>query len=188
MVLTAHIFLKIFSLTTRLSKYLQTSGLDLLTAKRLISECGQELKGSINRDFDAIKIATDRFVEWAKEEIRKENDDFPGQRRLLFVQDEFPQKRNVANPLGTYRVEVFNVIMDTCMTSFDTRFSPEAQDMLQDLSLLDPRSFPAIEKGIPPNSLEKLTGALKSLNPEITQHALQEELQDLAKQWKFIKF
>ena len=163
--------MKIFSLTTTLSKYLQTSGLDLLTARRLVTECGQQLKGSFGRDFDAIKVASDRFVRWAKEEIVKENMDSPGQQRLLFVQDELPPpKRNYQN-----RTNVFNVIMDTCVTSYDRRFSPEQQDMFQDLALLDPRSFHDIENGLPQNALEKLAGTLKALNPNITQTSLQED-------------
>ena len=60
--------------------------------------------------------------------------------------------------------------------------------MLQDLALLDPRSFHDIENGLPQNALEKLAGALKALNPDITQTSLQEELLDLARQWKLIKF
>ena len=75
--------------------------------------------------------------------------DSPGQQRLLFVQDELPPKRNYPNPLGNYRTNVFNVIMDTCVTSYDRRFSPEQQDMLQDLALLDPRSFTALKMVFP---------------------------------------
>ena len=83
---------------------------------------------------------------------------------------------------------MFNVIIDKTATSFNTRFSPEAQDMLQDLALLDPRSFSSIEEtGLPQNSLEKLAGTLKALYPEIKKHSLQEELLILPRQWKYIK-
>ena len=60
--------------------------------------------------------------------------------------------------------------------------------MLQELALLDPRSFSSIEEtGLPQNSLEKFAGTLKALNPEVTQHSFQEELLDLARQWTYIK-
>ena len=58
--MTAQIFLRIFSVTTRLSKYLQTSGLDLLTAKRLISVAPENIN-KISRDFDGVEIAADFF-------------------------------------------------------------------------------------------------------------------------------
>ena len=79
----------------------------------------------------------------------------PAQQELLFIQDKIPSKRNDINPFGHYPVSVFNVIMDKTATSFNMRFSPEAQDMLQDLALLDPRSFSSIEEtGLLQNSLE----------------------------------
>jgi hypothetical protein len=60
-VITAKIFLRIFELTTPLSKYLQTSGLDILKAYHMVSQTCSELK-KIARDFDAIQKATDDFV------------------------------------------------------------------------------------------------------------------------------
>ena len=68
-IMTAHIFLRIISVTTRLSKYLQTSGLDLLTAKRLISVASENIN-KISRDFDGVKIGADSFVDLAKGKVR----------------------------------------------------------------------------------------------------------------------
>ena len=114
-IMMAHIFLRSFAVTTKLSKYLQTSGLDLLTARRLIEQTKTEVKGEMSRDFNTIKVATDTFVHWAREEIVSEEFETAVQKRLLYVQNEFPEKRLDTNPLGTFRIEVFNVIMDTCV-------------------------------------------------------------------------
>ena len=145
--------MQIFAQTTPLSKYLQTSGLDLLTAKRMISNTEKEINGNIWLDFDAIIGATDKFVQTANEKIEKAEFNH-GQKTLLHVQSQLLKRRLDQNPLGTYRVEVFNVITDTCASSFQRRFNPETNGMLEDLSLLDPRGFETIaSKGLPLSSL-----------------------------------
>ena len=179
--------MQIFAQTTPLSKYLQTSGLDLLTAKRMISNTEKEINGDIRRDFDAIKGATDKFVQTANEKIEKAEFNH-GQKTLLHVQWQLPKRRLDQNPLGTYRVEVFNVITDTCAYSIYRRFNPETNGMLEDLSLLDPRGFETIaSKGLPLSSLEKLALALKPVRSTVTKDVLQEELLGLAKCWDVIK-
>ncbi|QQP35212.1 Uncharacterized protein FKW44_023371, partial [Caligus rogercresseyi] len=71
-VLTAQNFLKIFEQTSPLAKYLQTSGMDLLTAHRLVVRTEDGLKKCV-RDFSGVKEAADRFVEWANvEQLDKE--------------------------------------------------------------------------------------------------------------------
>jgi len=55
-ILTAQTFLRIFQQTTPLSKYLQTRGMDLLTAHRFVTST-QAHKG--------VKTATDACVQWA---------------------------------------------------------------------------------------------------------------------------
>jgi len=57
-ILTVQTFLRIFRQTTPLSKYLQTSGMDLLTAHRLVSSTQDNLK-KYARDFKGVKTATD---------------------------------------------------------------------------------------------------------------------------------
>ena len=56
-ILTGHIFMRLFKVTTTLSKYLQTSGLDSLTANRLITQASVDIR-NISRDFDT--VAADR--------------------------------------------------------------------------------------------------------------------------------
>ena len=72
--------------------------------------------------------------------------------------------------------------MDTTVTSFADRFNKKTPEIMQDLSFLDPRSFPAIAKnGLPKGSMEVLTISLRHFGANITQTDLQNELIDLAK-------
>ena len=83
---------------------------------------------------------------------------------------------------------MFNVIMDTCVSSFQRRFNPETQGMLADLALLEPQGFDEISRnGLPKHSLEKLTSALVTIYPDVTRAVLHDELIDLAKLWDTIK-
>ena len=66
--LTAQIFLRIFELTTPLSKYLQTESMDILTAHRMVMATQEGLK-NIARDFETVKAAADTFVQWANDQI-----------------------------------------------------------------------------------------------------------------------
>ncbi|KAI2644925.1 4-diphosphocytidyl-2-C-methyl-D-erythritol kinase [Labeo rohita] len=60
-VLTAQLFLRIFEFTSPLSKYLQTSGMDILSAHRMVTTTHEPLK-KIARDFPAVKDAADCFT------------------------------------------------------------------------------------------------------------------------------
>lgn len=63
-ILTAQTFLRIFKHATHLSKYLQTQGLDLLQAHRMVTNIISSIK-DISRDFFAIKEAANKFVQRA---------------------------------------------------------------------------------------------------------------------------
>lgn len=58
---TAQIFLRIFEHTSPLSKYLQTRGMDILTAQHLVEGTEDSLRRTA-RDFEGIKGAADEFV------------------------------------------------------------------------------------------------------------------------------
>lgn len=62
-ILTAEIYLRIFENTSPLSKYLQTSGIDFVTAQHLVTGTEDNLR-KYARDFESVKKAADNFVEW----------------------------------------------------------------------------------------------------------------------------
>lgn len=70
-VLTAQLFLCIFEVTTPLSKYLQSSGLDILTEHKMVMTTQHTLR-NMTRDFEAVKQAADTFVQWANAQLMEE--------------------------------------------------------------------------------------------------------------------
>ena len=115
--------MQLFAITSPLSQYLQTSGLDLLTAKRLIKDAAYNIT-KLSRSFDDVLVATNGFVSWVKEQVRNPSLDIDeGERNdILGIEEKLPQKRNNPNPLGKFKVDVYNVVMDTVGTSFNNRF------------------------------------------------------------------
>lgn len=79
--LTAELFLRIFELTSPLSKYLQTRGMDILSARKTVTTTQDSLK-KIARDFPDVKDA----VHWANEKLEEQDED-------LEVETALPQKR-----------------------------------------------------------------------------------------------
>lgn len=71
MALTALIFLRIFEQTSPLSKYLQTEGMDIQSAHRMVRTTHECLR-SMSRDFVSIKAVVDRFVQWANEKLQEQ--------------------------------------------------------------------------------------------------------------------
>lgn len=59
-ILTSQIFLRIFEHTTPLSKYLQTSRMDILSAYRMVTTTQENVEG-IKRDFEGVKIQQTRL-------------------------------------------------------------------------------------------------------------------------------
>lgn len=64
------IYLFIFEHTFPLSKYLQTAGLDIVCAHRMVASTQDMLK-SLGRDFECVKKAADTFVNWTNRNPRE---------------------------------------------------------------------------------------------------------------------
>jgi hypothetical protein len=60
-ILTAQIFLRIFEHTSPLSKYLQTAGLDILSAHIMVASTQDMLK-RLRRDFESVKQAAEKAI------------------------------------------------------------------------------------------------------------------------------
>lgn len=69
--LTAHIFLQIFQVTSPVSKYLRTSGMDILTAHWLVVAAAAELK-DMTRDVPSVKTASEKCVQWANNQLQEQ--------------------------------------------------------------------------------------------------------------------
>ena len=177
-ILTSHIFMRLFRETKIIWIYLQTSGLDLLTAKRLISQTSTNIE-KMSRDFETVKCAADNFVQWTKQQLQTYDSD---ETDSISIEDKLPEKRNQANVLSAFKIEVFNVIMDTTLVLYNHRFNEDTQELIQNLSCLDPPSFsPLSEKGLPEHAMTKPAEALKTFDLNVSKSKLKDEIIDLAK-------
>ncbi len=148
-ILTAHLFLKIFSITGPASRYLQTRGLDYLSAWKCVESAKTNLK-TITLE-EVIKSA-ERFVEKSKE-IFESSEEYSELSDLMIA--ELPIRRvsrkkkmpgenaadeRVTSPLDLYRIEVFRCSMDQISTSIEERFSSNS-GFIHEAILFDPRNF-----------------------------------------------
>ena len=185
-VVTAQIFLHLFSTTTRLSKYLQTSGLDLLTAKHMISQASTDMK-KMQRNFESVRVSAETFVSFVNDQSESLDTDLE-EKSLLKLGNTFEKIWSQTNPVAYYQINVFNAIMDTAVNSFDERFTEDTTALLVDLSFLHPRVFPIIAKdGLPENAMELLADAIKTFDDTVTAASLRNEIIDLSNLWSVIK-
>ena len=194
-ILIAQTFLRIFQHTSPLSKYLQTHGMDILSAQHLVEGTKDSLRTYV-RDFEGVKVAADKFVSWANEKL-EDMDNYE-----LVVQTTLPEKRvrkkkrmpgeilddaPVASSDAAFEVNVHNVILDTVAGSVDRRFSANAK-LASDFACLDPKNFPQIQiNGLPNSALQENSKCLLRFDDRATVSTLQTELSSLAYQWERLK-
>ena len=84
-VLTAIIYLRIMEITSALSKYLQTSGLDFINAFNMVEATKKDIQ-QIHRDFAMVVTKTDHFVQHANEVLEERGYD-------VLIESSFPAER-----------------------------------------------------------------------------------------------
>ena len=83
-VLTAITYLRIMAITSALSKYMQTSGLDFINAFNMVEATKKDIQ-QIHRDFAMVVTKTDHFAQHAKEVLEKRECD-------VLIESSFPAK------------------------------------------------------------------------------------------------
>ena len=147
-ILTAATFNRIFAITTPLSEYLQTSGLDILQSWRMVESAVEKLEG-ISRDFSTV-------LEVATQHATNSNSRLASLNCHVEVEESLPSKRirrkklpfgetddgnnSTQNGIETYQVEIYNVVMDQIVTSIKSRFV-EHEKLYQDFAVLGPSPF-----------------------------------------------
>lgn len=190
-VLTAQLFLRLFRLTSPLSKYLQTEGMDILSAHRMVTTTQDAVK-QIGRDFSTVKGAADTFVHWGNEQLEKvegldlEMEDTLPQKRMRrkkVLPGEMAQDESLSDAEKAYEVNVHNQILDTAIEALHRRFLTHGT-LYADISLLHPKNFHLIQTTtLPESALSELSKCLVVHNSEATVANLQDELRNLAQQW-----
>ncbi|KAL0149200.1 hypothetical protein M9458_055434 [Cirrhinus mrigala] len=195
-ILTAQLFLRIFEHTSPLSKYLQTEGMDILSAHRMVMSTQDALK-KMARDFQAVKAAADDFVKWANEKLEQQDEEtdmeveaaLPQKRRKKkkAMPGEMSQDDTIIDAERAYEVKVHNQIADTAIEAIHQRFLTHGT-LYADLSFLDPKNFSLIRNhALPKSALEDPSKCLVKFDDRATVDNLQYELKSLAGQWDKLK-
>jgi len=160
-ILTAHIFLKIFKIIGPTSRYLQTRGMDLLSAWNMIDSVKLEI-GKIH--FDSILESSINFSNNMNDLLNSMN--LPED---LLVSSSLPVTRNIRKkrmydelcedetpelPLDKFRVETYQTIIDQIINSLNERFT-ENNQLIADIQYLIPTNFKQIEQ-MPNTALKHL--------------------------------
>ena len=195
-VLTAQLFLLIFEVTTPLSKYLQTCGLDILSAHRMVLDTQHALM-NMTRDFMTVKTAADTFVEWANAKLEAEEDcelelettlPLKRNRKRKIMAGEMASDERLTDANRAYEVEVHNQVLETVTDSIKRRFMTHGT-LYADLAVLDPRNFPQVcsAEALPDSTFQDLSKCLLKFDSRATAANLQSELKCLAAQWPRLK-
>lgn len=204
-ILIAHLYMNIFSITGPLSRYLQTSGLDLHKCVQMVKGSLNELK-KIQRNMNNTMQVSDEFILKMNNEIQKKIDESSEDLEIEKIQSKFEvkrvaKKRKMANyetndePIveeeKKFTIEIYNRVLDTIIESMDKRFSNN-NDLLIDLSLLSPSNFNLLKSGLPTDSLTKLSHKIKpfiddNLSENEIKNNLSDELLNFGKSWHFLK-
>ena len=140
-VLTAVTYLRIMEITSALSKYLQTSGLDFINAFNMVEATEKDIQ-QIHRDFATVVTKTDHFVLHVNEVLEERGCD-------ILIESSFPAKRKSKNdPLNKcfldsmkkFEVDVHNRILDQVVQSLHRRFATHKK-LYADVSYFHPKLF-----------------------------------------------
>lgn len=154
-ILTAFLFLQLFNETTPTSKYLQTKGLDYITAWNHINHLIKRVKLlSDESNYNLLKGRVATFINVMSQELEEEEEiefenDFPSRRIKRLKKragEETSDEKSQWSPDQRYRVDVFRRVYDVVSTSLDTRFKENAS-LLNGLACLDPKRFEDLNEG-----------------------------------------
>ena len=124
--LTAITYLRIMKMTSALSKYLQTSGLDFINAFNMVEATKKDIK-QIHRYFTKVVIKTDHFVQHANEVFEKRG-------CAVLIESNFPAKRVqksknepldecLSDSMKKFEVDVHNRVLNQVVQSLHRRFA-----------------------------------------------------------------
>ena len=153
------VFLKVYKVTTPLSLYLQTKGLDMLQAWRMVEAVTMEIT-AISRDFESIHQKAKDFCALVNESL----DDTDLEIDAVLPKKQARKKKrmsdercpDVLDEVENYRINTFNVIMDSVGQNLKRRFLDHEQSY-KDFACFDPRRFKELKQsGIPSSATSKV--------------------------------
>ena len=160
--LVAIVYSRIFQVCTPVSKYLQTNGMDILAALKMVNKTRTMIE-SIRNEFEDIVKETTLFATSTnslldetdlEEQITTELPVKRVRRKKKFPSDKADDEI-LESPMKQFRVNVFNVIIDSASSAARNRFG-QNENILQDIAFLDPQNFSLCMEGIPEDRLHTL--------------------------------
>lgn len=203
-ILIAHIFMKIFSITGPLSRYLQTSGLDILKCIQMVEVSLNELRKN-QRSMELTKNMCTEFISKMNDTISTRINESNEDLEIEEIHSQFEVKRisrkkkianyeaaddTIINVEKKFTVDVYNRVFDTIIQSMNNRFTNN-KEILLDLTLLSPTHFDSFVNGLPENAFSKLAIKLKPYFDEDNENEIRnklcEEILSFSKSWKHLK-
>ena len=137
MIITAHLFHKIFAITDPASLYLQSEKISIVTAIRLV-ETGQSQLATLRGQFESGLKEAKEFCE----DHELENRDFEERRlrKKKKMLGEVCSDEMEENTHSRYRRETFVFAIDTAVSSIRKPFTSR-KEILADFAMLDPERF-----------------------------------------------
>ena len=177
-VLVAFTYIRIFDITIPVSDYLQTPGLDVLQAWRMINEATDKLS-NIARDFAAIYQHATTFINGVNDKLSEEG---------IRLTTDLPEIRVTRRAPGVqsaeknFEINCHNVILDTVVLSISNRFS-DHKELYNEIACFDPNRFKEVRTHPEMINLTTIAEAL----PEVDTVSLKEELLSFASNYHQLK-
>ncbi|KAL5236899.1 hypothetical protein ACI65C_004309 [Semiaphis heraclei] len=195
LILTAFIYIKIFKIVGPLSRYLQTTGIDLIKSQELVNKALNNLK-EIQRGMKYVKSEADKFITIIEETFEdKHNMDILIEKEFPKIRcrykkkmaDEITSDQPILNAEEKFTVEVHNIIFDKTISCMEERFSSNKK-LYCDLACLSPNNFKDLhDKELPSDTLLKLSEVLKKFDDKLTHAKLLDELLNFSSTWNQLK-
>ena len=179
--LVATVYSRIFQVCTPVSKYLQTNGMDILAALKMVNKTTTMIESIRNEFEDIVKEST--LFATSTNSLLDETDleeqiatELPVKRvrRNKKRPSEKADDEILESPMKQFRVNVFNVIIDSASSAARNRFG-QNENILQVVAFLDPQNFSLCREGIPEDRLHALADLAevdrKDLCAELTAFA-----------------
>lgn len=185
--ITAFVFLKIFDILGPLSKYLQTTGLDIHVAQTMIKSAISRI-GKVRNSFNEIKEKAIKFAKTVNNNIDIDDvsmeEEIPNRRvrRVKRMPGEKCVDERIESAWENYRVNQFLVICDQTTQALNDRFaSKENEDLMKEMAYFNPRLFNVL------STENTLSFPFLSKTLNIKEENLFRELQDFADNFTKLK-
>jgi hypothetical protein len=146
-VLTGMLFIKIFDMTSPLSKFLQKKNIDLLAAVNYVQNILTRIKNLRN------DIKFGNLIDQKNKFIQSKQNDYSFTpiistriKRIKKMVDESASDENITDPIDHFRIKTYIVILDILTTQISERFNENLSPLYKDISLFQRKRLRKVEK------------------------------------------